>query len=160
MPMSAIERQLPFLYSIFEEADANRREERLNHASRDQINAVSELALNTSNENNPLSLSPELIERTRPFKDPIMKLQAKSKSIKERRALLKAQSGGFFDALKHVGRHIAVSDARARRHGQDHQRRHGASTRADGHEKSVTFKRPRPVQKTRGSTQTESSARR
>lgn len=40
-------RQAPFLKSVLNEANAHKRQQRLRYANIDQINAVSELVLNT-----------------------------------------------------------------------------------------------------------------
>ena len=42
-----LQRQLPFLRSVLREADQNVRRERLQHANADQVNAISELVMNT-----------------------------------------------------------------------------------------------------------------
>ena len=44
--MRRIQRQLPFLQSILKEANRSKRQELLQHANADQINAVRELVLN------------------------------------------------------------------------------------------------------------------
>ena len=42
-----LQRQLPFLRSVLREADQHVRRERLQHANADQVNAISELVMNT-----------------------------------------------------------------------------------------------------------------
>ena len=42
-----LHRHLPFLWSVLREANQNVRPERLQHANADQVNAISELAMNT-----------------------------------------------------------------------------------------------------------------
>ena len=44
--MIRLRRQRPFLETILQEANRNRRQEMLEHANADQINAVSEMVLN------------------------------------------------------------------------------------------------------------------
>ena len=44
--MIRLRRQRPFLEAILKEANRNRRQEMLEHANADQINAVSEMVLN------------------------------------------------------------------------------------------------------------------
>ena len=44
--MQRLQRQLPFLRWVLQEANRLKRQELLQHANADQINAVSELALN------------------------------------------------------------------------------------------------------------------
>ena len=44
--MIRLRRQRPFLEAILKEANRNKREEMLEHATADQINAVSEMVLN------------------------------------------------------------------------------------------------------------------
>ena len=44
--MQRLPRQFPFLRSMLQEANGSKRQELLQHANADQINAVSELVLN------------------------------------------------------------------------------------------------------------------
>ena len=44
--MQRLRRQLPFLRSMLQEGNGSKRQELLQHANADQINAVSELVLN------------------------------------------------------------------------------------------------------------------
>ena len=44
--MKRLQRQLPFLRSVLEEANRFKRQELLQHANADQVNAISELVLN------------------------------------------------------------------------------------------------------------------
>ena len=44
--MQRLRRQFPFLRSMLQEANGSKRQELLQHANADQINAVSELVLN------------------------------------------------------------------------------------------------------------------
>ena len=57
-------RQLSFLKHVLKEANQNKRREQLQHANADQINAISEMVLNTLKGNVPLQ--PPLVEQLRP----------------------------------------------------------------------------------------------
>ena len=50
--MKRLQRQWPFLKSVLKEANRQKRQELLQHANADQINAVSELVLNLLKNNN------------------------------------------------------------------------------------------------------------
>ena len=63
-----LQRQLPFLRSVLREADKNVRRERLQHANADQINAISELVMNTLRGN--VTVAPHLLEALRPHSAP------------------------------------------------------------------------------------------
>ena len=55
-----LRRQLPFLRSVLREADQNVRRERLQHANADQVNAISELVMNTLKGN--VAVPPRLLD--------------------------------------------------------------------------------------------------
>ena len=61
-----LQRQLPFLRSVLREADQNVRRERLQHANADQVNAISELVMNTLKGN--VEVPPRLLDQLRPRK--------------------------------------------------------------------------------------------
>ena len=83
--MQRLRRQLPFLRSVLQEANRLKRQDLLQHANADQINAVSELA------------------KLRPYKKVLRDLGRRQHSVKKRRAWLVQQKGrGLFQGLHHV----------------------------------------------------------
>ena len=55
-----VRQQLPFLRSVLREADQNVRREQLQHANADQVNAISELVMNTLKGN--VAVPPRLLD--------------------------------------------------------------------------------------------------
>ena len=64
--MKRLRRQLPFLRSVLKEANRFKRQELLQHANADQVNAVSELVLNLLKQNIPVT--PATMKQLRPYK--------------------------------------------------------------------------------------------
>ena len=87
-------RQHPFLTSVLAEANSHRRNQLLRLANADQINAISELALNTIRGVVPRSR--DTVRLLRPYQDALRQLTQRRRSVKNRRDLLMAQSGGVF----------------------------------------------------------------
>ena len=85
-------RQRPFLKSVLAEADRHRRNQLLRLANADQINAISELALNTVRGVVPRSR--DTVRLLRPYQDALRQLMQRKRSVKSRRKLLMDQSGG------------------------------------------------------------------
>ena len=81
-------RQRPFLKSVLAEANTQRRNQLLHLANADQINAISELALNTVRGVVPRSR--DTVRLLRPYQDALRQL------TQRRRDLLMSQSGGAF----------------------------------------------------------------
>ena len=81
--MHRLKRQAPFLQAVLREADANKRKQLLQLANADQINTVSELALNVLKGNVPRSRY--TIERLRPHAQALRQLSKCGSSIKQRR---------------------------------------------------------------------------
>ena len=74
-PSARLERQAPFLDSLMNAHSHPRlRQQLLQHANKDQINAVSEVMLNTLKSNVPLD--PPLMARLRRYKDLYVKWDA------------------------------------------------------------------------------------
>ena len=83
-----LRRQLPFLRSVLREADQHVRRERLQHANADQVNAISELVMNTLKGN--VAVPPRLLDQLH----------------KRRRQVMMAQTGaGVWHSLDRVCRH-------------------------------------------------------
>ena len=99
--MQRLRRQLPFLRSVLQEANRFKRQELLQHANADQINAVSELALNFLK--NKIPVTPPILAKLRPYKKVLRDLGRRQHSVKKRRAWLVQQKGrGLFQGLHHV----------------------------------------------------------
>ena len=90
--MRRLHHQLPFLRSVLKEADQHRRRERLQLANADQINAVSELVMNTLRGNVPLS--PANYKILLPHRNVLREMAGKKNSIKKRREIMQSQTGG------------------------------------------------------------------
>lgn len=87
-------RQKPFLQSILREAKHARRKAKLEYANKDQINAVSELVLNTLKGRVPISQATH--QRLAKHKNVLRKLARRTTSLKAKKRLLSAQKGGGF----------------------------------------------------------------
>ena len=93
-----IERQWPFLRSVLKEADHQTRRARLQAANADQINAVSELVMNTIRGTIPVSS--KTVGRLRPYEKVLGDMSRRKHSIKRRRQLMMNQTGGaLWDGL-------------------------------------------------------------
>ena len=98
-----LRRQFPFLRSVLREADQNVRRERLQHANADQVNAISELVMNTLKGNVQVSL--RLLDQLHPHKRALRDMARRKHSTKRRRAVMMAQTGaGVWNALDRVCR--------------------------------------------------------
>ena len=85
-------RQQPFLKAVLAEANQHRRNQLLRLANADQINAISELALNTLRGVVPHSR--DTVRLLRPYKDALRQLSQRRRSVKSRKNLMMTQSGG------------------------------------------------------------------
>ena len=92
--MDRMRRQKPFLESILREANNHKRKVMLEYANKDQINAVSELVLNTLKKRVPVSSA--TAQGLKPYKHTLRRLAKRKTSLKARRALLANQKGGAF----------------------------------------------------------------
>ena len=93
--MKRLRRQLPFLRSMLQEANVSKRQDFLQHANADQINAVSELVLNLLK--NKIPVTPPMLAKLQPYKKVLRDLG------RRRRAWLVQQKGrGLFQGLHHV----------------------------------------------------------
>ena len=99
-----VRQQLPFLRSVLREADQNVRREQLQHANADQVNAISELVMNTLKGN--VAVPPRLLDQLRPHKQALRDMARRKHSIKRRRQVMMGQTGaGVWHALDRVCRH-------------------------------------------------------
>ena len=78
--MQRLRRQLPFLRSMLQEANHSKRQDLLQHANADQINAVSELVLNFLK--NKIPVTPPMLAKLRPYKKVLRDLGCRRHSVK------------------------------------------------------------------------------
>ena len=83
--MKRLRRQLPFLQSVLKEANRFKRQELLQHANADQVNAVSELVLNLLKQNIPIT--PITMNQLRPHKNVLRNLARRKHSLKKTTAV-------------------------------------------------------------------------
>ena len=96
-----IRRQSPFLRSILNEANHQRRHEHLQAANVDQINAVSELVMNTLKGNVPVS--PTTMKKLRPHSTTLHDMVRRKNSLKKRRQIMMDQTGrGLWQGMNTV----------------------------------------------------------
>ena len=96
--MKRLQRQLPFLQSVLQQANRLKRQDLLQHANADQINAISELALNLLK--NRIPLTPQVMAKLLPHKEVSRGLGQRKHSVKKRRdMLLQQERSGLFRAL-------------------------------------------------------------
>ena len=94
-------RQLNFLQHVLKEANQNKRKEQLQHANADQINAVSEMVLNTLRGNIPVHS--DVVEQLRPHQRALRTMGSRRLSLKKRRqAMLRQKGRGFWRGLHGV----------------------------------------------------------
>ncbi|CAH3160008.1 unnamed protein product, partial [Porites lobata] len=87
-----MERQAPFLKSVLREADNHKRQELLRMANADQINAISELVMNTIRGTVPRSR--HTITLLKPHAQSLRAMAKPAHSVKRRRAIMMSQKGG------------------------------------------------------------------
>ena len=99
--MQSLRRQWPFLRSVLQEANRFKRQDLLQHANADQINAVSKLVLNLLK--NKIPVTPPIVAKLRPYKKVLRDLGRRQHSVKKCRQWLISQKGrGLFQGLHHV----------------------------------------------------------
>lgn len=99
--MKRLHQQRPFLESILKEANRFKRQDMLQHANADQINAVSELILNLLKRRIPLD--PPTTAKLRRYKTVLREVGKRKNSLKRRKENLLTQKGsGFWQGLKEV----------------------------------------------------------
>ena len=86
-----MERQAPFLKSVLQEANQHKRQELLRMANADQINAISELVMNTLRGTVPRSR--HTITLLKPHAHSLRTMAKLVHSVKRQRASMMAQTG-------------------------------------------------------------------
>ena len=92
--INSFKRNVDFLKSILQEKNRKRRMEKLLHASKDQINAVSEFTLNMLKKKIPLT--PPTVAKLKKYRVILRELGKRRNSLKKRHQLLVNQTGGSF----------------------------------------------------------------
>ena len=92
--MIRLRRQRPFLEAILKKANQNRRQEMLEHANADQINAVSEMVLNLLR--NRIPVHPITMAKLHRYKTTVREVGKHRNSVKRRRKHLQQQKGSGF----------------------------------------------------------------
>ena len=87
-----MERQAPFLKSVLQEANQHKRQELLRMANADQINAISELVMNTLRGTVPRFR--HTITLLKPYAQSLRAMAKPAHSVKRQRAIMMAQKGG------------------------------------------------------------------
>ena len=87
----SFKRNVDFLKSILQEKNRKRSMEKLFHASKDQINAVSEFMLKKK-----IPLSPPTVAKLKKYRVMLRELDKRNNSLKKWRLLLVNQTGGSF----------------------------------------------------------------
>ena len=94
-------KKLKFLKSILREKDRHKRMEKLLHADKEDINAVSDLSLNFLKQNIPVSQP--VVKGLKRHKNDIRELGRRKTSLKRRREILMNQKGtGFWRGMNNV----------------------------------------------------------
>ena len=86
-----------FLESILREANAKRRQVMLDHASKDQINTISERVLNLLKRRVPITT--QTYNKLKRYKSVLREIGKRKNSLKRRRAHLVSQKGSGFKRL-------------------------------------------------------------
>ena len=89
--MGRMRRQAIFLNDVLREADQHKRQQKLQYANADQINAVSELVMNTLRGSVPRGR--DTVRRLRPYKPSLRRIANPRESIKRRQYLMSTQIG-------------------------------------------------------------------
>ena len=90
--MGRVNHHVPFIQDILKESNRFKRQEKIRHANKDQINALSEITLNLLKKNIPLSQ--RTIGKLKPHKNFLRAMSKKNSSVKQRKKLLMKQRGG------------------------------------------------------------------
>ena len=92
------------LVGVLARFDQNVRLERFQHANADQVNAISELVMNTLK--GKVAVPPRLLDQLRPHKRALREMARRKHSIKRRWHVMMAQTGaGVWHALDLLCRH-------------------------------------------------------
>ena len=89
--MGRMSRQSHFLNDVLKEADQHKRQQKLQYANADQINAVSELVMNTLR--GSVQPGSTTVRRLKPYKTSLRRIANPRESIKRRQHLMSTQIG-------------------------------------------------------------------
>ena len=104
--MNRVTPHVPFIQSILKESNRFKRMDKIKHAKKDQLNALSEITLNLLKKNIPVST--KTIGRLKPHKNLLRSIAKKGASLKQRKKLLMKQRGGeLWKGLQEVCRCVS-----------------------------------------------------
>lgn len=89
---SRVQQHVPFIQDILKESNRFKRQEKIRHANKDQINALSEITLNLLKKNIPVT--EKTVGKLRPHKNFLRAMSKKNASVKQRKKLWMKQRGG------------------------------------------------------------------
>ena len=92
--MNRIKRNVDFLKSILRKKNSKLRKEKILHASKDQINSVSEMVMNMLRRRLPLP--PQTVAKLSKYSKVLREIGKHVNSLKKRKQLQAAQTGGGF----------------------------------------------------------------
>ena len=97
--MKRLRRQRPFLESVLKESNRHKRQQMIEHANADQINAVSEMVLNLLKKRIPVDAT--TYGKLKRHKNVLREVGKRRNSVKRRRQHLFKQTGsGFWNGLQ------------------------------------------------------------
>ena len=102
--LSKLKSHLPFLCACFK-GHGKQRRDMITAANREQIESISEIALNLLKGN--ILIPKSSFERLKPYKDKLLYLTRKKPSLKQKKEVLN-QKGGFLPALAGLVAPLAV----------------------------------------------------
>ena len=104
--MNRVKPHVPFIQSILKEGNRFKHMDKIRHAGKDQLNALTEITLNLKKKNIPVSK--KAIGRLRPHKNLLRSIVKKGASLKQRKKLLMKQRGGeLWKGLQEVCRCVS-----------------------------------------------------
>ena len=96
--MKRLRRQRPFLTRVLKEANRRKRQQLLQYADKDQINAISEMVLNLLKKRIPINAT--TYGKLKRHKNVLREVGRRKNSLKRRREHLLSQNGaGFWSGL-------------------------------------------------------------
>lgn len=90
--MNRVKPHVPFIQSILKEANRFKRQDKIRHANKDQINALSEITLNLLKKNIPVTK--KTVGKLKPHRNLLRNISKKNASLKQRKQMLMKQRGG------------------------------------------------------------------
>ena len=99
--MKNVKRNLPFIKTIFRQANRYKRQDMLRHVNKDQINAVSEIVLNLLKKRIPVK--PPLMAQLRQHKRALREIGWEKNSLKRRgQTLVRQRGNGLWTSMNQL----------------------------------------------------------